>query len=145
MRHACRGAALAVALVLLAGLSAMALAAAAAAVTALAMAGHQQAAELALEAAEAGIARALTVATNDPGPDAAGPLPHGIGDSAQALFETRTTEVDGDGALPPGFSIGANTPAFQSQHYLIVSDGRAARDVRVTLEQGFYVVVPAHD
>ncbi len=137
-----RGAALAVALVLLSGLSALALAAAAAAVTALALAGHQQAAAIALEAAEAGIANALQRAREHPGPYVAGQLPHGAGDATEARFEIRTTELAGDGALPSGFSIGADATRFRSQHYLIVADGQAARDTRVRLEQGFYVVVP---
>jgi hypothetical protein len=124
------------------GLSALALAAAAAAVTALALAGHQQAAAIALEAAEAGIAHALKAASERAGPAVAGPMPHDVGGTAQARFETRTTELDDNGALPPGFSIGETGTAFQSQHYLVVSDGQAVRNVRVRLEQGFYVVVP---
>lgn len=142
MKHASQGAALAVALVLLTGLAALALAAAATAVTALALTGHQQGAAHALEAAEAGIALALHAATEHPGPQVAGPLPHSVGGTTQARFETQTTEIDGDGALPPGFSVGATDTAFQAQHYLIVSDAQAARNVRVRLEQGFYVVVP---
>lgn len=142
MRATSKGAALAVALVLLAGLSALALAAAAAAVTALALAGYQQGAAIALEAAEAGISRALRHAIEHPGPAVAGPLPHSAGGTTVAHFETRTIELTADGALPPGFSIGDSTTAFRSQHYLIVSDGLAERDARVRLEQGFYVVVP---
>ena len=142
MKNAEQGAALAVAFLLLTGLSALALAAAATAVTALALAGHQQAAALALEAAEAGVAHALIAAKEHPGPDAAGPMPHRVGGTADARFETQTTEVKGDGALPPGFSIGATDHTFQAQHYLILSDGHATRHVQVRLEQGFYVVVP---
>ena len=137
-----RGAALAVALILLAGLTAVALAAAAGAVTALALAGHQQAASLALEAAEAGVAHALLAATEHPGPAAAGPLLHSVGGTADARFETRTTEVAGPGALPPGFSVGESDRSFQAQHYLILSDGHATRNAQLRLEQGFYVVVP---
>jgi hypothetical protein len=142
MRSANRGAALAVALVLLTGLSALALAAATTAITALALAGHQQAAAFALEAAEAGIANALQTAREQPGPGVAGTLPHDVGGITQARFESRTTELDGNGALPPGFSIGTTSTAFQAQHYLIVSEGQATRNTRVRLEQGFYVVVP---
>jgi len=142
VKHTSKGAALAVALVLLAGLSALALAAAAAAVTALALTGHQQAAAIALEAAEAGIARALLAATAHPGPGIVGPSPYGVGGATEARFEARTTEVAGAGALPPGFSIGATDTAFQSQHYLVVSDGQATRNAHLQLEQGFYVVVP---
>jgi hypothetical protein len=142
MKPECKGAALAVALVLLAGLSALGLAAAAAAVTALALAGHQQGAVIALEAAEAGVAHALLAAGPHPGPAASGPLPHSVGGRTQAQFEARTMELDGNGAFPAGFSIGATDTAFHSQNYQIVSTGQATRNVRVRLEQGFYVVVP---
>ena len=57
-----RGSALVVVLVLLSGLGALALAAAAAAMTALALAGHQQMAQNAFEAAESGIVNALLAA-----------------------------------------------------------------------------------
>ena len=54
-----RGSALVVVMVLMSGLGALALAAAAAAMTALALAGHQQMAQNAFEAAESGIVAAL--------------------------------------------------------------------------------------
>jgi len=142
MKTATRGAALAVALVLMAGLAALALAAGAAAITALALAGHQQGAAVALEAAEAGIAAALEEAREHPGPANIGPLPHAVGGTTDASFESRTTELDAAGALPPGFSIGESAMGFRARHYLIVADGRATRDARLRLEQGFYVVVP---
>ena len=141
MNRTSKGAALAVALILLTGLTAVALAAGAAAVTALALAGHQQAATLALEAAEAGIAHALLAATARPGPATAGPLAHSVGGAGDARFETQTTAVAGAGALPPGFSVGESDRSFQAQHYLILSDGQATRNTQVRVEQGFYVVV----
>jgi len=142
MKAASRGAALAVALVLMAGLGALALAAGAAAITALALAGHQQAAAIALEAAEAGIAAALAEARERPGPASIGPLPHAAGGTTDASFESRTIEQDGNGALPPGFSIGESAMSFGERHYLIIANGHATRDTRLRLEQGFYVVVP---
>ena len=142
MRKRSRGAALAVALVLLAGLSALALAAAAAAVTALALTGFQQSDAVALEAAEAGIARALQLAAEHPGPGMAA-MPHAVGGTSAARFESRTTEMIGIGALPPGFSIGADDESFRARHFQIVSEGSSMRNVKVRLEQGFYVVAPA--
>ena len=142
MKHASRGAALTVALLLLTGLAALALAAAVSAVTALALTGHEQGAADALEAAEAGIAEALATAREQPGPRQAGPSPHAVGGTALARFESRTTELAGEGALPPGFSLGENDNAFQAQHFLIVATGQATRNTQVRLEQGFYVVVP---
>ena len=144
MRSRSRGAALSIALVLLTGLSVLALAAAAAAVTALALTGYQQAEAAALEAAEAGIARAIQAATQNAGPGMAA-MPHAVGGTSSARFETRTTELDGNGALPEGFSIGAADGALRSRNFLIVSQGWATRDVKVRLEQGFHVVAPAHD
>ncbi len=144
MKDGSRGSALAVALVLLAGLSALGLAAAAAAVTALALAGFQQAESVALEAAEAGIALAIQAATEGAGPGTAA-MPHAVGGTSSARFESRTTELDSNGALPEGFSIGTSDGAFRSREFLIVSQGWAARDVKVKLEQGFHVVAPAND
>ena len=62
MTRPTRGSALVVVLVLMSGLGALALAAAAAAMTALALAGHQQMAQNAFEAAESGITVALLAA-----------------------------------------------------------------------------------
>ncbi|HEU4517745.1 MAG TPA: hypothetical protein VFR77_10610, partial [Steroidobacteraceae bacterium] len=62
MTRKSRGSALAVVLVLMSGLGALALAAAAASMTALALAGHQQMAQNAFEAAETGILAALVAA-----------------------------------------------------------------------------------
>ncbi len=63
MKRNARGSAFVVVLVLMSGLGALALAAAAAAMTALALAGHQQMAQNAFEAAETGIVSALLAAT----------------------------------------------------------------------------------
>lgn len=142
MKAFSKGTALAVVLVLLAGLSALTLAAAAAAITALALTGHQQGAAIAMEAAEAGIAHALRQASEQPGPAVAGPLPHHAGGTTVAHFVTRTIEMTGNGALPAGFSTGEFDTGFGSQHYLISSIGRSTRNAQVSLEQGFYVVVP---
>jgi hypothetical protein len=142
MKTASRGTVLAMTLVLLAGLAALALAAAAAAVTALALTGHQQGAAHALEAAEAGVARALQFARVQAGAMADGPLPHDVGQIILAHFETRTAAIEGAGSPPPGFSIGTTDSAFAAQHYVIESTGQATRNARVRIEQGFYVVVP---
>lgn len=142
MRCTAQGAALAVVLVLLTGLAALALAAAAAAITALAVAGHQQSTAHAFEAAEAGIAHALLQARARPGLATAGPFLHSGGVRIDAYYRSRTIAQAGIGSLPPGFSVGDPDTGFASQHYLIVADGEANRAARVTLEQGFYVVVP---
>ena len=138
-----RGSALVVVLVLLSGLGALALAAAAAAMTALVLAGHQQMAQNAFEAAEAGIVNALLAAaeTRGSGTDAATILP-GIA-TARAEYRTGTREAEGPGTLPAGFSIGENAGTFAARHFFITADADSGRGARARLEQGFYLVVPA--
>ena len=138
-----RGSALVVVLVLLSGLGALALAAAAAAMTALALAGHQQMAQNAFEAAEAGIVNALLSAaeTRGSGTDAATILPDLA--TARAEYRTETREAEGPGTLPAGFSIGENAGTFTARHFFITADADSGRGARARLEQGFYLVVPA--
>ncbi len=125
------------------GLGALALAAAAAAMTALALAGHQQMAQNAFEAAETGIASALLAATEarDGGVAEAEILPEIA--TARAAYRTETREAPGPGALPLGFSIGENTGTFTARHFFITADGESGRGARQRLEQGFYFVVPS--
>ena len=138
-----RGSALVVVLVLLSGLGALALAAAAAAMTALALAGHQQMAQNAFEAAEAGIAIALVAAaqTREGGIANGEVLPDDP--TAQAVWRAETREAEGAGILPTGFTLGENAGSFAARHFFITSDAGSGRGARVRLEQGFYVVVPA--
>ena len=137
-----RGLALVVTLVLLTALGALALAAAAAAAAALALSSHQQFAQIAFQAAEAGIAESLLRAAAARG---AGRIPETSFPEVASLstFEATTTEVPAAGALPVGFTIGENAGAFATRHFFIVSDGRSGRSVRARLEQGFYLVEPA--
>lgn len=134
-----RGIALAVTLVLLSALGALALAAAAAAAAALALSGHQQFAQIAFQAAEAGIAESLLRAAAARAPGSISP--RAFPESSQlATLEATTAAVPQAGALPTGFSIGENAGSFTARHYFIVSDGRSGRNARVRLEQGFYLV-----
>jgi Tfp pilus assembly protein PilX len=137
-----RGSALVVVLVLMSGLGALALAAAAAAMTALALAGHQQMAQNAFEAAESGIVAALLEAADarEGGTDEAAILEEIA--TARASWHTETREAEGPGALPPGFSIGENAGTFTARHFFVTADGESGRGARVRLEQGFYLVVP---
>lgn len=141
MRRAEQGAALAVTLVLLAGLGSLALTAGAAAVAALALAGHQQSAQQAFEAAEAGIAHALARAALTRGEAAIAQTVHDAEAAAPATFEARIEAASRPGTLPAGFSVGEHDGAFSARHYYAVADGRAGRGARVRLEQGFYLVV----
>lgn len=136
------GAALAVTLVLMSGLGALALTGAAAAVTALALAGHQQAAQQAFEAAEAGNAQGLALAAETRAAGAIAEAPHPGGAGATSTFAARIDAVNAPGALPAGFSVGEHAAAFGAQHFVVVSEGRSARNALVRIEQGFYLVVP---
>ena len=143
MKNTATGSALVVVLVLMSGLGALALAAAAAAMTALALAGHQQMAQNAFEAAETGIVTALLAATEarEGGVGAGEILPDVA--TARSAFRTETREAPGPGALPAGFSIGENAGTFASRHFFITADGESGRGARQRLEQGFYFVVPS--
>jgi len=143
MNLAVKGSALVVVLVLMSGLGALALAAAAAAMTALALAGHQQMAQNAFEAAESGIASALLAAAEArEGGTAAGEILPEVA-TARSTFRTETREMPGPGALPAGFSIGENAGTFAARHFFITADGQSGRGARQRLEQGFYFVVPS--
>lgn len=137
------GVALVVTLVLLSGLGALALAAAAAAAAALALSSHQQAAQNAFEAAEAGIVRSLAQAGATRSAAAIGATPFPEVGTALATFEAVTSAITEPGALPVGFSIGESPDTFAASHFFIVSDGRSGRGARIRLEQGFYLVGPA--
>jgi Tfp pilus assembly protein PilX len=143
VRARTHGSALVVVLVLLSGLGALALAAAAAAMTSLALAGHQQMAQNAFEAAETGIVNALVDAaeTRAGGTASAAVLPEDA--TARAEWRTETREAAGPGSLPDGFSVGENAGTFAARHYFITSDASSGRGARVRLEQGFFIVVPA--
>lgn len=136
------GAALAVTLVLLAGLGSLALTAAAAAVAALALAGHQQSAQQAFEAAEAGIAHALSRAALNRDAGVIAETVHDGDAPSPATFESRVEAVALPGALPAGFSVGEHGGAFAARHFYAIADGRAGRGARARIEQGFYLVGP---
>lgn len=142
MNRTQRGAALAVTMILLAGLGSLAMTAAAAAMAALALAGHQQSAQQAFEAAEAGIAHALSRAAVI---RSAGTITETVHDSeaaSPATFETHIEAVELPGALPAGFSVGEHDGTFSARHFYAVADGRAGRGTAVRIEQGFYLVGP---
>jgi hypothetical protein len=142
MSRAMQGSALVVVLVLMSGLGAIALAAAAAAMTSLALAGHQQMAQNAFEAAESGIVAALlsAAAAREGGTDEGAVLPDDW--TARATWRTATAEAEGPGALPEGFTIGENDGSFGARHFFITADAESGRGARLRLEQGFYLVVP---
>ncbi len=142
MRDVECGAALAVTLVLLAGLGTLALTAAAAAIAALSLAGHQQSAQQAFEAAEAGVAHALVFVTRTRSDGAIDARPYPDDAAAPAVFEARVSRAAMPGPLPSGFSAGEHAGAFATQPFFIVADGRAERGASARIEQGLYLVVP---
>lgn len=137
-----RGSALIVTLVLLTGLGALALAAAAAAMTALALAGHQQMSQNAFEAAETGIVHGLMQAAAIRGVGTNTGSIRQEDPTAAAAFQTATSEAEGAGPLPDGFSLGENAGTFTARSFFITADAQSGRGARVRLEQGFYIVVP---
>lgn len=134
------GVALVVTLILLSGLGALALAAAAAAAAALALSSHQQSAQNAFQAAEAGIVQSLARAATARSEGSIPITPYPESGNPVATLQTVTTAVLESGALPFGFSIGENPGSFSARHFFIVSDGRAGRGTHTRLEQGFYLV-----
>ena len=143
MMTADRGSALAMGMILLSGLAALVLAAATAATTALALAGHQQSARLAFEAAEAGIERALARAaiTRDSGTSGEVVWPGGA--ESAASFRTETRPAATSGPNPEGFSLGEGADVFGAKQFVVISRGAAESRAAAQLEQGFYLVVPA--
>jgi hypothetical protein len=142
VKRRARGSALVVTLVLLSGLGALALAAAAAAMTALALAGHQQMAQNAFEAAEAGIVHALLQATAARAADTHSASIRPDDPTSAAEFHSETAEAPGPGSLPTGFSVGEGPGTFIARHFFVTADGSSGRGARMRLEQGFYFVVP---
>ncbi len=138
-----RGVALVVTLILLSGLGALALAAAAAAAAALALSSHQQSAQNAFQAAEAGIVQSLSRAAVARNEGSIPITPYPESGNPAATLQTVTTAMIEPGALPFGFSIGENPYSFSARHFFIVSDGRAGRGTHIRLEQGFYLVEPS--
>lgn len=139
------GMALGIVLMLLLGLALLALAGYGAAIAALAIAGLEQHAARAFEAAEAGVARTLRTWQ---GPDvASSPIPEAAWPSVWAeVTIARTVSADPPdrpAAWPDGFSIGSGDGAFTTGHYTIVSEGRAGLRTAARIEQGFIVVEPA--
>lgn len=134
-----QGMALAVVLVLLAGLALLAAAGLGGAIAAVSLAGFDEQASRAFEAAEAGIRRSLhsglALASEEP----AWPgLP---------LEVTLRTEIHADppgvpAMPPPGFSLGHGGQSFALRHQRVLAEGRAARGALVRIEQGYALIVP---
>lgn len=135
MRRASRGAALAVSLILLLGLSLLAIAGIASAVASLALAGFEEQSALAFEAAEAGVARTIRLGTAVREPVAVWPtaLP-----GVTVRTETVMESAGAGPGWPEGFSIGGG--AFALDHFTIRAEGRASRGAVVRVEQDMAVV-----
>ncbi|HEY8521969.1 MAG TPA: PilX N-terminal domain-containing pilus assembly protein [Gammaproteobacteria bacterium] len=132
------GAALVVALVLLAVLTALAVSAASTATYEVAMAGNAQYQRAAFDAAEAGIEIALARrAFSTSGPVALPAMPAGDG-SAQTEATASFVAVT---PVPLGaFSMGAD--GLAAFHFEIEALGRAPRHAAAAHRQGFYVIGP---
>lgn len=140
-----RGMALGIVLMLLLGLAMLALAGYSAAIAALAIAGMEQHAARAFEAAEAGVSRTLRSwhgqpAAPSPAPEAAWPAPW---PELTIVRQVTADPPDVPGSWPDGFSIGSGDGTFTTRHYTIVAEARGVRRTAARIEQGFTVIEPA--
>ena len=140
----CQGMALAVTMVLLLGLAILALAGSAAAVAALSLAGLDEQASLAFEAAEAGVVRALRAFAAGDAVAAAGafePTWPELDPGVTTRVQLRADPGEIGATLAEGFSIGSGV-TFARRHFTLISDGRAGRGTAVRIEQGLAVIAP---
>jgi hypothetical protein len=108
---------------------------------ALALAGHQQMAQNAFEAAESGIVAALLRLQRCVRGARCRNHPPLTKPRREPLIARRRA---GFGRCPAvGFSVGENAGTFAARHYFITADSESGRSTRARLEQGFYLVVPA--
>ena len=139
-----RGMALGIVLLLLLGLALLALAGHSAAVAALAIAGLEQHAARAFEAAEAGVSRTLRSwhtlgAASDAAPVEVWPETW----PEVTILRNVSADLPGQpGAWPVRFSIGNGAGTFTSRHYTIVAEARGARHTAARVEQGFIIIEP---
>ena len=139
-----RGMALGIVLILLLGLALLALAGHGAAIAALAIAGLEQHATRAFEAAEAGAARTLRTwqgpdAASSPASEAAWPA---VWADVMIARTVSADPPDRPAAWPDGFSVGSGDSTFTTRHFTVVSDGQAGLRTAARIEQGFIVIEP---
>ena len=143
-KHAQRGAALVVGMLLLLVLTLLAISGMNTASLELAMAGNMQYHENAFQAAETGIEQALVLGVFNPG-EAPERLPATdgattpIGSTGDHYFATITPELDG--AAQPAI-WGASWDSFSTYHFRIDSNGGSARNAVSTSVQGVAVIAP---
>ena len=135
-----RGLSLVIVLLLLAGIMLLAVTGLSSAIAAMSLADLDERSARALEAAEAGVTRALEGGTVLP--TAVPPWP--LADPAVTV----RTEIHDDPpwqvpAWPSGFSLGSGARGFVLQHGYVLAEGRGGRGTLVRIEQGFAVLAPA--
>lgn len=145
-RHAQRGAALVVGMLLLLVLTLLAISGMNTASLELAMAGNMQYHENAFQAAEAGVEQALVLGGFNPGgaaerlPAADGtttPIPNTGG--RDAFFATIAPQL---GGLAQPAIWGASWDSFSTYHFEIQSNGQSTRNAVATTVQGVAVIAP---
>jgi type IV pilus assembly protein PilX len=143
-KHAQRGAALVVGMLLLLVLTLLAISGMNTASLELAMAGNLQYRENAFRAAETGIEQALVLGMFNPS-DPAQRLPETdgattpVGDSGDHFFAMIEPELAG--AAQPAI-WGSSWDSFSTYHFRIDSNGASARNAVVTTVQGVAVIAP---
>lgn len=141
MRRDCRGVSLVIVLLLLAGVMLLAVSGLGGAIAAMALAGFDERASMAFEAAEAGVTRSLRSGTAMSPPLLPWPA-SARGVSVQTTL--RHDAPDSPGALPSGFSLGS-ADGFVLHHGTVLAEGEAGRGTLVRIEQGFAVIAPARE
>jgi type IV pilus assembly protein PilX len=143
-RHAQRGAALVVGMLLLLVLTLLAISGMNTASLELAMAGNMQYHENAFQAAETGVEQALVLGAFNPSavperlPATAGTTTP-IGSTGDAFFATITPALGG--AAQPAL-WGSSLDSFSTYHFQIDSEGRSARNAVSSTAQGVAVIAP---
>ncbi len=127
------GAALIVGLLLLLVLTVFAVSGMSTANLELALSGNTQFSENAFQAAESAIEAEIVQGAAAPGLPRAGNFVFGPATGANT-----TVTFDATRLAPPGYSL----TEYQSDHYIINSQGVASKNASTTNEQGFYVVIP---
>lgn len=135
-----RGAALVVGLLLLLVLTLLAISGVNTASTELVMAGNKQYYENAFQAAETGIAQALTNGDFNPGAAPEIDADVAIAGSLSDLYST-TIQPQLGGAAQPAL-WGSTWDSFSTFHFEILSDGVSARNAATTNLQGVAVIAP---
>jgi len=133
---------LVIVLVLLTGIMLLAVSGLGGAIAAVALAGLEEQAAMAFEAAESGVVRTLRSGEAIPAMSSAWPaLADPVSVSTTLRYDTRPAPW----SPRAGFSLGTGGTGFTLHHGVVRADGTAGRGTLVRIEQGFTVIAPARE